>query len=565
MTYTTIPNPIPTNTIFSLYYINNSYYPNIQPPETIYNLVKHNNTNTIYSSFNANTTITTSTLSEPYFFTRDSQDNIYYTTYAYDVSGLKQVYLLNKNGTSSTNPTVLINQSIGNFNSPRGISIGTNDNELWVADVSDKCVFKKFIYSSSIWSLNLIYTPTNTTIPTNLSDKIQGIKYKSGYIYACDNGLSGAIYSIDVSHSITPHFTIYTNINTDSPQDLTFDTSGNLYYINSYTDTYGSLVVFNGSTSTVLISSSYLETLYSLYSGIFQNLYSLSFDNDYKKIYITGLDTNSIMYYDLDVSGTLFKFITDDVPASTGNSGLKQPSGIILDSENNVYVNNFNTDGNDGYIQKIQGIQYNFTNISGLAGGTYPVDIYNSTSSTVVSSSTFSINVQCFLKGTKILCKIDEIETWIKIEDLMPNYLVKTFKYGYIPIKNIGCCEMTNSIQLNPNKLFKMSKEFNSELIEDLYVSGKHSRLVDNLTIEQKEKTLKLWSKLLKIDEKYLLMAYIDDLFIDVKDENKYLMYQIILQSESITQQYGIFANGILTESMSISTFETKKQLTQLF
>ena len=56
-----------------------------------------------------------------------------------------------------------------------------------------------------------------------------------------------------------------------------------------------------------------------------------------------------------------------------------------------------------------------------------------------------------------------------------------------------------------------------------------------------------------------------DDLFIDVKDENKYLMYQIILQSESITQQYGIFANGILTESMSISTFETKKQLTQLF
>ena len=35
-------------------------------------------------------------------------------------------------------------------------------------------------------------------------------------------------------------------------------------------------------------------------------------------------------------------------------------------------------------------------------------------------------------------------------------------------------------------------------------------------------------------------------------------MHQIILESDSRSQQYGIYANGLLPESMSIQTFEKK-------
>ena len=68
-----------------------------------------------------------------------------------------------------------------------------------------------------------------------------------------------------------------------------------------------------------------------------------------------------------------------------------------------------------------------------------------------------------------------------------------------------------------------------------------------------------------KHNDKFLLMACVDELFTDVKDENMYDMYQIILESDSRSQQYGIYANGLLSESMSIQTFERKKQLKPLF
>lgn len=390
-------------------------------------------------------------------------------------------------------------------------------------------------------------------------------------IYACynDNTSSNAIYTIDTSGSTTQIFNTYTNTNTDTPQDLVFDSSGNLYFVNNNTGGYGSLVKFDGTTSTVLITPSYIS---GLSSGIFGNPGGLIFNSNYTKIYIAGSQTNSIFYYTIgDVSGVLSAFITDGFSPPGGNSGLYGAYGIIFDSKNNMYVSNHNSGAIEdpavanGYIQKIQGLQFNFENITGLDPGSYPVNVYNSTSATVVSGTTFNIGVQCFLAGTKILTYIDGREEWKCIENLKPLDLVKTYLHGYIPIKNIGWTHMTNSIHTNPNKLYKIEKNKLPELTDDLYVSGKHSRLVDNLTPDQEVSTLKIWSKLLKIDDKYLLMACVDELFTDVKDDNKYVMYQIILESDSITQQYGIYANGLLSETMSINTFLRKAQLVQLY
>ena len=573
MSFITDPTPIPDNTNFSVYYTY-STLPDIQPPNTTYQLTKQGVPATVYSSFNANTSITTQSLNEPYFLTRDSGDNIYFITRGYLTSnpGTIQVYLLDKNGNSSTVPTVAISQSTGGFTLLSGISIGASDNELWVADsVSGQGVIKKCTKSSGTWSLTATYIPENSGTfldPTY----ILGIKYRSGVIYACYNDTvdpaNSAIYSIVVTGSTSPAFSTYTSTNTDSPYDLTFDSSGNLYYVNNSTGGYGSLVTFDGTASTILVSPSYIQGLNVANAGIFLDPAGLAFNNDFTRLYITGSGSNSIMYYTIGITENLTTFITDNVPGGSGGSGLFYPYGIIFDSKKNIYVANLNNGYPtvlNGYIQKIQGIQYNFINISGLPPGSYPVNVYDSTNSTVVDGTTFSISVQCYLKGTKILTYIDEKEVWVNIENLKPSDLVKTYKNGFIRVKNIGWSQMKNSIDLNPNKLFKIEKNKLPELTEDLYVSGKHSRLVDELTQEQISSTLKIWSKLQQINDKYLLMACVDELFTDVKDENIYDMYQIILQSDSPSQQYGIYANGLLSESMSIQTFERKKQMKPLF
>ena len=573
MSIITDPTPIPDNTNFSVYYTY-STLPDIQPPNTTYQLTKQGVPATVYSSFNANTSITTQSLNEPYFLTRDSGDNIYFTTRGYLTSnpGTIQVYLLNKNGNSSTVPTVAISQTTGSFTLLSGISIGASDNELWIADsVSGQGVIKKFTKSSGTWSLTTTYTPNNSGTfldPTY----ILGIKYRSGVIYACYNDTvdtaNSAIYSIIVTGSTSPIFSTYTSTNTDSPYDLTFDNTGNLYYVNNSTGGYGSLVKFDGTSTNILVSPTYIQGLNAADAGIFLDPAGLAFNNDFTRLYITGSGSNSIMYYTIGITENLTTFITDNVPGGSGGSGLFYPYGIIFDSKKNIYVANLNNGYPtvlNGYIQKIQGIQYNFINISGLPPGSYPVNVYNSTTSTVVAGTTFSISVQCYLKGTKILTYIDEKEVWVNIENLKPSDLVKTYKNGFIRVKNIGWSQMKNSIDLNPNKLFKIEKNKLPELTDDLYVSGKHSRLVDELTQEQISSTLKIWSKLQQINDKYLLMACVDELFTDVKDENIYDMYQIILQSDSPSQQYGIYANGLLSESMSIQTFERKKQMKPLF
>ena len=569
MSIITDPTPIPDNTNFSVYYTY-STLPDIQPPGTTYQLTKQGVPATVYSLFNANTSITTQSLNEPYFLTRDSGDNIYFTTRGYLTSnpGTIQVYLLNKNGNSSTVPTVAISQTTGGFTLLSGISIGASDNELWVADsVSGQGVLKKFTKSSGTWSLTTTYTPNNSGTFLDPPTYILGIKYRSGVIYACNNDTvvtaNSAIYSINVTGSTSPAFSTYTSTNTDSPYDLTFDNTGNLYYVNNSTGGYGSLVKFDGTTS-ILVSPTYIQGLNAADSGIFLDPAGLAFNNDFTRLYITGSSSNSIMYYTIGITENLTTFITDNVPGGSGGSGLFYPYGIIFDSKKNIYVANLNNGYPtvlNGYIQKIQGIQYNFINISGLPPGSYPVNVYDATQAEVVTGTTFSISVQCYLKGTKILTYIDEKEVWVNIENLKPSDLVKTYKNGFIRVKNIGWSQMQNSIHLNPNKLFKIEKNKLPELTEDLYVSGKHSRLVDELTQEQISSTLKIWSKLQQINDKYLLMACVDDLFTDVKDENIYDMYQIILQSDSASQQYGIYANGLLSESMSIQTFERKKQM----
>lgn len=183
-------------------------------------------------------------------------------------------------------------------------------------------------------------------------------------------------------------------------------------------------------------------------------------------------------------------------------------------------------------------------------------------------TSLFNVNPICYVKGTKILCLIDNIELYVKIEDIKYDTLIKTYLHGYKKIKKLVYSTFENSLEYNNNiisNIYKLSKDKEDVLIEDLYVSGQHSLLVDSLTEKQIKKLMMFWSQLLKIDDKFLLMSCADERFEIILDKNIYELYQVVLEHENINGRYGIYANGILSESMSLNTFNRKKKGIDLY
>lgn len=157
----------------------------------------------------------------------------------------------------------------------------------------------------------------------------------------------------------------------------------------------------------------------------------------------------------------------------------------------------------------------------------------------------------CFRKGTKILCLNKDLEeVYIEVELLTDEYLVKTYLHGYKKIKSIGKSIIIN----NPNDMNLCMFKLNSidKFYDDLIVSGGHSILVDELTeLEIKEHLLK-WPELKKIDDKYLILAGLSKKFEKITDDNEYEVYHIVCDDDGDeNKQYGIYANGVLAESIS--------------
>lgn len=175
----------------------------------------------------------------------------------------------------------------------------------------------------------------------------------------------------------------------------------------------------------------------------------------------------------------------------------------------------------------------------------------------------------CFLKGTRILCLVDEQEIYIPIETLRKGMYVKTHDRGYKQIDKVGYTKLRNSYGNSMNKLYKMTCKKNPELVDDLYVTGGHPVLVDELTLDQINRTTELWGNLRKVGNKYRLLAFLSDKFEPVEDANVYELYDVVLQNEIYQMdmngsEYGIYANGVLTESMNKEIFDKMSGMTHI-
>jgi hypothetical protein len=166
----------------------------------------------------------------------------------------------------------------------------------------------------------------------------------------------------------------------------------------------------------------------------------------------------------------------------------------------------------------------------------------------------------CFNEGTKILCLNKNFEEeYIPIENLRKGDLVKSYKHGYRKIDLIGKNIMINNPEKFNECMYKMEKTEENGLIEDLIVTGGHSILVDDLG-NFKEENDKIFGRTIMIDDKYLLLSAVSNDFKKLENTDLYTYYHFILENNGNNdERFGVWANGILTETSSKKQFTNHK------
>jgi hypothetical protein len=166
-----------------------------------------------------------------------------------------------------------------------------------------------------------------------------------------------------------------------------------------------------------------------------------------------------------------------------------------------------------------------------------------------------AFDLACFNKDTKILCRINDVnesndeserELYIKIQDIKKGTYVKTYKHGYRRVDLIGHGSFINNPEYWNGCMYRMKEN------PDLVVTGGHSILVDEMTEEERTKNRQYFCEDIKIDDKYLLLACTSDKFEKIQNNDTYTYYHFTLENDGDDDnRYGIWANGILTETPS--------------
>jgi len=166
----------------------------------------------------------------------------------------------------------------------------------------------------------------------------------------------------------------------------------------------------------------------------------------------------------------------------------------------------------------------------------------------------YTSSIACFIEGTQILCQVDGQDSYIPIETMKPGSLVKTPLSGYKKVEVIGKRIIENPAHDDriEERLYKCSPNNYPELKNDLFITGCHSILVNNITDAQREKTIKSQGRVFITDKKYRLMAVLDEKATPWVSEGKYTIWHFALEHTDLRVNYGVYANGLLVESSSI-------------
>jgi hypothetical protein len=293
-------------------------------------------------------------------------------------------------------------------------------------------------------------------------------------------GLNSVVISSSLNNISDQVFQNCNNLNT-----ATFNTPSSITSIGNYSFQNTSLITITIPNSVTSIGNVCFSGCTNLGSITFTSPTSINTLGQYC-FYNSGLTSitipsslTTIGDYAFQLCGSLTSIT---IPSSVTSIGLLGFQGIPNLSSTRVYTN---IPPSASYAYTYFHTEPDFTNY--------------------YSNITFSDPV-CFNEGTKILCLNKNFEEeYISIEKLRKGDLVKSYKHGYRKIDLIGKNAMLNDPCIWSNCMYKMKKNDNNGLIEDLIVTGGHSILVDDL-LEYKEKNDEMFGgKSQMIDDKYLL------------------------------------------------------------
>ena len=422
---------------------------------------------------------------------------------------------------------------------------------------------------------------TKTDISKNICSSV--IAHSGGYLWIVPNtasNISGTIVRLNIFNNINKtsydytsstsdaQVTVYTGIST-----ISTSTSPSILYI------YGNFVftLYNGSPTTVITK---LSTVLPETSGIVA-AYSCAFT--YTGFYINSITSDNISYiwmsetssfnsrvYRMPIDYNLS--ITESTPTTNVTSfystlrsisTIKYGAGYLWVAGRNV------SDGLPSLIQVdvtsntiLTTIPLINTTTSGITNPAISsisnIDIYSEymwlTDANNSALLKMKIYTPCFREGTKILCLNSKMkEEYISIENIRKGQLVKTLLNGFVPVCMIGKTTISNpgTSDRIKNRLYKCSKENYPDLFEDLYITGCHSILVDELTDAQRESTMDALNDIYITDHKYRLMACIDERSEPYTEMGTYTIWHFALENSNYYMNYGVYANGLLVESTS--------------
>jgi hypothetical protein len=319
--------------------------------------------------------------------------------------------------------------------------------------------------------------------------------------------------------------------NDESYYNLYIIIDGNLNYVSGLTGNNSNSITFTGIDLNVYDNGLYILNLEAQGGTADYNQNFNSFEINSLTISVSPNPFDKLNPTDLTWTDTTYTFINNefynlnliinDMPTSiSSSSGNGSNTIIFTEIDLNSYIN-----------------------------GTYTLNVNTSSEITTYNQSFNQFNISCFVEGTNILCENNEN---VKIENLKIGDYVKTYNHGYKKIKYIMNRKTKNDKSIHQIHKIKTNQE-------DLYMTGGHSLLVDSLTEQEKQDTIKIWNELKMIDDKYLLLAFVvsnPELVSKVDDNLEYNLYHIVLENDDLDGQYGIYSNGLITETMSINYYK---------
>jgi surface protein len=165
----------------------------------------------------------------------------------------------------------------------------------------------------------------------------------------------------------------------------------------------------------------------------------------------------------------------------------------------------------------------------------------------------------CFIKNTMITILKDNVEIEMEIQNLKKNDLVKISTGEYKKIFYIGQQKIDITKNLKNIRIIKKNTINNNLPYKDLLLTSGHSVLFKNLKYINKNYINTIYDN--NINGYYKITASDCSLFDVVKlkdikniiENDSVVCYHIALENDDLEGQYGIYSNGMLSETMSIN------------